>query len=159
MLANRIGLVLAVLGAAVIMAAALLVRFVDGGWILIASSIAIGASALWVSRGNHRDAGWPVALCFAAILPVLAGASIQGGSVSLLPHAIAAVGLVIALAGSLLLARRPAGMSDQLTEVPTPSEFRSIFTVDSCPACTRPVEAAARVCNYCGFAMTRYRRR
>jgi hypothetical protein len=159
MLANRIGLVLATLGAAVIMAAACLVRIVDGGWMLIASSIAVGASALWVSRGNHRGAVLPVAVCVVTSVPVLAGASLQRGSVSLLPHAIAAVGLVIALAGSLLLARRPAGTPDQFLTGPTPSEFRSIYTADGCPRCARPVGAAARTCNYCGFAMKRYRRR
>lgn len=77
MLANRIGLLLAVLGAAVIMTAACLVHLVDGGWILVASSIAVGASALWVSRGNHRDAVLPVAVCFVTSVPVLAGAGLQ----------------------------------------------------------------------------------
>jgi len=159
MLANRIGLILAMLGAAAIMAAAFLVRFVDGGWILIASSIAVGASALWVSRGNHRDAVLPVAVCIVTSVPVLTGASTQSGSVSLLPHAIAATGLASALAGSVLLARRPAGMPDDFVTRPTPSEFRSIFSPDSCPGCTHPVEAAARTCGYCGFTLTRYRRR
>lgn len=160
MLTNRIGLGLALLGALAILAAACLVRVVDGGWILIAASIGIGGSALWVSRGNHRGAVLPVGLCILASVPVLAGASIQRGSVSLLPHAIAAAGLAIALAGSLLLARRPAGTSDQSAEPPTPSEFRSIYNVDNgCPRCRRPVDASARTCGYCGFAMSRYRQR
>lgn len=159
MLANRIGLGLAVLGATAIMAAACRVRIVDGAWILIAAAIGIGASALWVSRGNHRGADLPVALCILASVPVLAGAALQHGSVSLLPHAIAALGLAISLAGSLLLTRRPAA-GDRFTDPPTPPEFRSIYSADaSCPRCRRPIEASARTCGYCGFAMNRYRRR
>lgn len=160
MLAKRIGLGLALLGALAIMAAACLTRIVDGGWILIAASIGIGGSALWVSAGNHRGAVLPVALCILISVPVLAGAGLQHGSVSLLPHAIAAAGLAAALAGSLLLARRPAGAPDQFTDPPTPSEFRSIFNDDrGCPRCRRAIEASAVTCRYCGFAMSRYRHR
>ncbi|MCT7372652.1 zinc ribbon domain-containing protein [Mycolicibacterium llatzerense] len=160
---NRIGLIMAVLGSIAILGAGFLVRLRDGSWILFASALAIGGSALWVSRGNYRGAVLPTALCVVASVPVLAGAALSGApnaGYPLSPHAIAGAGLASALAGSLLLARRPAGAPDPLTDPPAPAEFHSIFpTGDSCPRCRHPVKATARTCSYCGFALKRYRRR
>lgn len=161
MLTNRVGLGLAVLGAAAIMGAATLVRLQSGGWILIVSSIVIGGSALWVSRGNHRAAVLPVAVCVLSSVPILAGAALTGAmhpGLSLLPHGIAAAGVATALVGSLLLARRPAGSDSQPSTPPPASGYGAIPTApDNCPRCKRSLKANTKTCSYCGFAIKRYR--
>lgn len=161
MLTRRVGLVLAGTGAAAIMTAAMLVQLQSGGWILIASSVAIAGSALWVSRGNHHAAALPVALCVLSSVPILVGAALSsamGPGLSLLPHAVAATGVAIALIGSLLLTRRPAGPDSQTSTSPAASGYGALPTTatENCPRCKRAVKAEAKTCGYCGFAIKRY---
>lgn len=155
------GLALAVLGAAAIMGAATLVPLQSGGWILVVSSVGIAGSALWVSRGNHRAAALPVALCVLSSVPILVGAALSsamGPGLSLVPHAVAAAGVAVALAGSLLLARRTGGPDSQISSSPAVSGYGAVpATTDNCPRCKRPVTAGAKTCGYCGFAVKRYR--
>ncbi len=161
MVINRLGLALAVLGAAAIMGAATLVRLQSGGWILIASSVVIAGSALWVSRGNHRAAVLPVAACVLSSVPILAGAALSSAmnpGLSLLPHGIAAAGVAVALVGSLFLARRPADSDSQPSTPPPASGYGAIPSApDNCPRCKRSVKANTKTCGYCGFAVKRYR--
>ncbi|WP_131630701.1 hypothetical protein [Mycolicibacterium llatzerense] len=161
MVINRVGLGLAVLGAAAVMTAAALVRLQSGGWILITSSVGIAGSALWVSRGNHRAAVLPVAVCVLSSVPILVGAALSsaiGPGLSLLPHAIAAIGVAVALVGSLLLARRPVDADDQSSSTPIVSGYGAVPTTnDNCPRCKRWVKAGVKTCGYCGFAVKRYR--
>lgn len=161
MLTRRVGLALAVTGAAAIMTAAALVPLRAGGWILIASSVTIAGTALWVSRGNHHAAALPVALCVLSSVPILTGAALSsamGPGLSLLPHAVAATGVAIALAGSLLLTRRPAEPDSQTATAPAASGYGAVPTTaaDNCPRCKRAVKAGAKTCGYCGFAVKRY---
>ena len=160
MLSNRVGLALAVLGAAAIMGAATLVPLQSGGWILVVSAVGIAGSALWVSRGNHQAAALPVALCVLSSVPILTGAALSsamGPDVSLMPHAVAATGVAVALAGSLLLARRTGGPDSQTSSSPAVSGYGALpAAADNCPRCKRSVKAGAKTCDYCGIAIKRY---
>ena len=97
--------------------------------------------------------GWllPAALC------LLTGVSIVVTAVDGSPHPmylplgialyVAAVGVVVAMIGSVLLRWGAA-----------PSGLTAAVADDArCPRCARSVEATDRTCKYCGLAVGRYR--
>ncbi len=152
MIIVRLGLLLALAGATGILFGGLMIRFTSGGWVFVAAAAGIAAGALWASRGRPDLAVLPVAVCVLVSTQVVYGIALVGWSwrnwsFADKPLLVAGAALVVALIGSLLLCKRP-------TVADASSMDRA---AGSCPKCTRIVAADARLCDYCGFAIRRYR--
>lgn len=156
---TRLGLCLALIGAAAILADALPLPL-HSGWILIAAAAAIAGSAVWVSLGHSGAAVLPIALCVLTSAPIVAGATWsnnrQLGTGD--PLFIAAAGTVVAFVGSLLLSRRTAKDRDHESDVDYAARLIPASESGACPRCARQLKAGARTCHHCGFAVRRYRR-
>jgi hypothetical protein len=153
MVIKMLGVRLAVIGAAAIAVAAFLpldelavmgaydMVIRQGGWILVLGALGIGGSALWVNRGRSQAWMLPMALCLLASVPVVATAANTNPDTALY---VAALGVVVAMIGSSMLGW-------------TASQARVRRAAGTCPRCARSADSNQRTCNYCGFALSRYR--
>ncbi|KAA0099805.1 hypothetical protein CIW49_09580 [Mycolicibacterium sp. P1-18] len=165
---TKVGVGLAWAGAAAVVVGAVLVlggpdvaanvtRIASGGWFPIAGAIGVAGTAAWVARGHPQAWPLPVGLCVITSLPIVVTAAdpdfstgYPWGSPQATALLVTAVGIAVALIGSLLLSRGAAGNSP-------PVDGGTGAESGACPRCARAIPPDERACGYCGFAVHRYR--
>ena len=166
-IATKVGVGLAWTGAAAVVVGTVLVlgapdvaanaiQVARGGWFPIAGALGIAGAATWVGRGHRHAWPLPVCLCVITSLPIVVtaadpdfGTGYPWGSPQSTALLVTAVGIALALIGSLLLSRGPGGNSSD--------DGGAGVESGACPRCARPVPPDDRACGYCGFAVHRYR--